>query len=188
MTVSTRLIGALLLGIGLIAAPARADSFVTPWFGVDAGSRIGPSVIDLGVDVGSTIGQVIGVDFDFGYAPDYFGRNLDSHVLTAMGNVTIGIPFGGTSAPRVRPYFTGGVGLIRARIDVPGSNYSLGSNDLGVNIGGGVMGFFASHIGVRADLRYVHATNDDGSTTTPYGVLDLSRLHFWRTSFGLVLR
>jgi opacity protein-like surface antigen len=188
MAVSTRVIGALVLGIGLMAAPARADSFVAPWIGVDAGSRIGSSTIDAGVNVGSTIGQVIGVDFDLGYAPDYFGPNLDSHVLTAMGNVTVGIPFGGTSAPRFRPYVTAGVGLIRASIDVPRSNSSVASNDFGVNVGGGVMGFFASHIGVRADLRYVHSTNDDGGTTTPYGVIDLSRLHFWRTSFGLVLR
>ena len=188
MAVSTRLVGALVLEIGLMAAPARADSFVAPWIGVDVGSRIGSSAVDAGVNVGSTFGQTIGVDFDFGYAPDYFGSNLDSHLLTAMGNVTVGIPFGGTSAPRFRPYVTAGVGLIRASIDVPRSSFSVASHDFGVNVGGGVMGFFASHIGVRADLRYVHSTNDDGDTTTPYGVIDLSRLHFWRTSFGLVLR
>src|SRR4029077_16963097 len=112
MAVSTRLVGALVLGFGLMASPSRADSFVAPWIGVDAGSRIGSSAMDAGLNVGSTFGQIIGVDFDFGYAPDYFGSNLDSHVITAMGNVTVGIPFGGTSTPRFRPYVTAGVGLI----------------------------------------------------------------------------
>jgi len=61
------------------------------------------SVIDVGGTVGVTAASVIDVDVDLGYSPDFFGNGLNSYVLTTMGNLTVGIPFGGTRAPRFRP-------------------------------------------------------------------------------------
>ena len=82
---------------------------------------------------------------------------------------------------------TGGLGLIRTRIRSPFNGFSIANNDIGVNFGGGLMGLLSEHVGVRADLRYIRSLNDD-SSTNPFGQIDLSRLHYWRTSFGLVLR
>lgn len=131
---------------------------------------------------------MIGIDFDFGHSPpDFFGNGLNSYVLTTMGNVTVGIPFGGTRAAGIRPYATGGLGVIRARIDSLFSGYSIANNGLGVNFGGGVMGFFSGHVGVRADLRYIRSLEDDNSTN-PFSQIDLGGFDYWRTSFGLVLR
>src|SRR5262249_13888166 len=101
------------------------------------------------------------------------------------GNVTVAIPFDGTHAAGIRPYVTGGVGLIRSRINTPGNGLAIVNNDFGVDVGGGVMTFFASHIGVRLDLRYLRSLEDDRS---PFDPIDVSRLHYWRTSFGLIIR
>jgi hypothetical protein len=174
-------------GLMLIPQPARAETFLAPWLGVNTGSRNSSAAIDLGATAGTNVGGVIGVDFDFGYSPDFFGNNLDSYVLTTMGNVTLAIPFGGTRAAGIRPYATGGMGLIRSRIDSPFAGYSVAHNDVGVNVGGGVMAFFNGHVGARADLRYIQSLEDNNSTN-PYSQIDLGRFHYWRTSFGLVFR
>ena len=185
--VSRYLAVATFAGLVLIPRAAGAETFLAPWLGLNTGSRNSSAAIDFGATAGTNVAGVIGVDFDFGYSPDFFGNNLDSYVLTAMGNVTVGIPIGGTSAAGIRPYATGGIGLLRARIESPLSGYSVANNDVGVNFGGGVMAFFGSHVGVRADLRYIQSLEDDNSAN-PFSQIDLGRFHYWRTSFGLVLR
>jgi hypothetical protein len=185
--IGLRVVVATFVGIVSIPLPARAETFLAPWLGVNTGSRNASSAIDFGANVGTTVAGVIGVDFDFGYSPDFFGSTLNSYVLTTMGNVTVGIPFDRTRGSGIRPYVTGGLGLIRARIESPFYGYSVANNDVGVNFGGGVTGFLGEHVGVRADLRYIRSLEDDNSTN-PFGQIDLGRFHYWRTSFGLVLR
>src|SRR5262249_55925304 len=168
-------------------APARAETLFIPWIGANTSVSSGSSGVDLGASIEQTVSGVIGLDFDFGYSPDFFGRNLNSLVVTAMGNVVLGMPFDGARGAGIRPYVTGGIGLIRARIDVPLERYSFASNDLGVDFGGGVTGFMGAHLGVRADIRYIRSLEDDG-VIDPLNPGDLSRLHYWRTSFAVVLR
>ena len=171
----------------LIAAPARAETLLIPWLGANAGSRDASTALDVGVTAGTTAAGVIGVDVDFGYSPDFFGNNLTGYLLTTMGNVTVGVPFDGTRRAGIRPYVTGGIGLIRARIDSPLYGYSLANTDVGVNAGGGLTAFLSGHVDVRADLRYVRSVEDD-NWTTPFGRIDVGRLRYWRTSVGVVLR
>jgi len=175
------------VGVASIPWPARAETLLIPWVSANTSSPYTSGIVGFGGSVGVTAGGVIGVDVDFGYSPEFFGNNLNSYVLTTMGNVIVGIPFDRAHAAGIRPYVTGGVGLIRAHIDSARNNYSIASNDVGVNVGGGVMGFVGDHIGVRADLRYIRSVQDN-NTTYPFSPLDLSRLHYWRTSFGLVVR
>ena len=167
--------------------PAGAETLFIPWVGANTGTSIGSGSVGLGASIGQTVGGVIGVDFDFGYSPDFFGNNLNSHVVTAMGNVTVALPFDRAHGAGIRPYLTGGIGLIRSRIDVPLHRYSLASNDVGLAFGGGVIGFMGPHLGVRADVRYMHSLDDDG-VVDPFNSIDVSRLHYWRTSFAVVLR
>jgi outer membrane protein with beta-barrel domain len=185
--VNRLLVVAVFVGVALAPESANADSFVIPWVGGNAGSRSAAGLIDLGASVGATAASVVDVDLDVSYSPDFFGNGLNSYVLTTMGNVTVGIPFGGTHAPRIRPYLTGGVGLIRARIEDTRFSYSVAHNDVGVNFGGGVTGFLAAHLGVRADLRYIRSLEDNNSTN-PFTQVDLGGFHYWRTSIGVVLR
>ncbi len=61
-----------------------------------------------GVSVGYTAASVIDFDVDFDYSPDFYADRFSSYVLTTMGNVSFGIPFGPIRAPRFRPCVTGG--------------------------------------------------------------------------------
>lgn len=181
------LVAAVVVGIMSAALPARAETLLVPWLGVNTGAGSAPAAVGVGGSVGTTLAGAVGVDFDFGYSQDFFGSNTRSDIVTTMGNVTIGVPFGGTRGRGIRPYLTGGFGLIRARVDSPFYRYSITNHDLGVDIGGGLIGFMGAHVGVRADLRYIRSVNDDNSTY-PVAPIDLIRVHCWRTSFGLVVR
>src|SRR5262249_8523076 len=128
--VSGNLVAAAFIGIVFVASPSRADTLFVPWLGANTGNENVSGVIDFGASVGTMVGGVIGVDFDFGYSPDFFGNGLNSHVLTTMGNVTVGIPFDRGHAAGIRPYLTGGIGLIRASIDSPRFGVSVANNDV----------------------------------------------------------
>jgi len=185
--VSKFFVVAVFVGVALAPEPARADGFIVPWIGGNAGTGNATGLIVLGASVGATAASVIDVDFELGYSPDFFGNGLNSYALTTMGNLTLDIPFGGTRAPRIRPYLTGGIGLIRARIEDRRFGYSFANNDVGVNFGGGVTGFVADHVGLRADLRYIQSLEDNYSAA-PLNQFQFGGFHYWRTSIGVVLR
>ena len=65
-----------------------------------------------------------------------------------MGNVIIGIPIGGQTGGGVRPYVSGGVGLLRSRLDDVDDFFDVNENSFGMNAGGGVMMFFTDNVGI----------------------------------------
>ena len=105
-----------------------------------------------------------------------------------MGNLIIGIPVGGTHGAGIRPYLTGGLGLVQTKI-VSGVTgiADTDNNDFGFNFGGGVMGFFSNHVGIRGDVRYFRTVNNDSTFDNGLNI-DLGGFDFWRGSFGLVFR
>jgi hypothetical protein len=174
--------------VGLVAVPAtaRAEGFFSPWAGVNFDSQPVEQSGAYGITAGAMGAGVIGGEFDFGYSPDIFGEPVDNHGITLMGNLVIGIPIGGTSGVGVRPYVTGGVGLIRTSIDdVFGDKVT--ENHFGINVGGGIMGFFSDHFGLRGDLRYFRNLQEDDDPD-PFDIVDLGGLDFWRASVGIVIR
>jgi hypothetical protein len=184
------LILAATIGLVCSPAPAWADGFVSPWIGTNFASEPADGRRALGFTAGSMGGGVIGGEVDFGYSPSFFGEQSvfgSNNVLNLMGNVIIGLPFGGQAGVGVRPYVTGGVGLIRSKI---GSFLGDGAsnNDMGFNLGGGVMGFFADHIGVRGDLRFFRTVNSDLIDADFDPEFSLGNFDFWRMSFGVVFR
>jgi len=186
--------------VAVVSAPAaaRAEGYVSPWAAVQFGGKLLiPEVRDevdrsrwaFGVTAGGMGAGIIGGEIDFGYSPSFFGTTNDFGnltVLTVMGNIIIGIPIGGTTGGGVRPYVTGGVGLIRTQID-GGELFPLtpttSSNEAGFNVGGGVMGFFSNHFGIRGDVRYMRAFSGD-----IVNAIDLHSLNFTRLSLGVVFR
>ena len=169
--------------VALVCAPlpARADGYFSPWAGVNFGNTQAEGHRTFGVSAGAMGAGVFGGEFDFGYSPDFFGeKTLDNHALTAMANLIVGIPIGGTRGAGLRPYVTGGVGLIRTKLG------PSDSNDAGFDLGGGVMGYFSDHVGLRGDVRFMRNFKD-----LNFNNLDLNvngPFHFWRGSIGLVLR
>jgi opacity protein-like surface antigen len=186
---ATLLTGALALV--LAPTPARADGFITPWVGSAFGSNIDNGQTTFGVSGGGMGAGIIGGEVDFGWSPSFFGTKSDfgnNTVMNRMGNLIVGVPIGGTHGAGVRPYVIGGLGLIRTQIDGGTiANVSSSNNMFGWDAGGGVMGYFSDHVGLRGDLRYLRATSD---LKTGVSTLDLSgnQLHFWRATVGVVFR
>jgi opacity protein-like surface antigen len=185
--------------------PASADWTLTPFVGWNFGGSAdvtgtgGTSAgnkfekkIDYGVSLAAMGGGAVGFEVDFGYSPNFFetgtaGNNdfrftNDSNVTTLTGNAIVGIPIGGKGGS-VRPYVVGGVGLIRTNVQDAAELFSVNTkNDFGFDVGGGVMGFFSSNVGLRGDVRYFRGFN--GSSDNVAG-LGLSDFHFWRGSLGV---
>ena len=62
-------------GVVAAGAPARAETLLVPWLGVNTGTRNVSSAIDFGASVGTTAAGGIGLDFDLGYSPDDTSNN-----------------------------------------------------------------------------------------------------------------
>jgi hypothetical protein len=186
---ATLLTGALALV--LAPAQARADGFVTPWVGSAFGSNIQNGQTTFGVSAGGMGAGIVGGEADFGWSPSFFGNKTDfgnNTVMNLMGNVIVGVPIGGQHGAGVRPYVVGGLGLIRTQIDGGTiANVSSSNNMFGWDAGGGVMGYFSDHVGLRGDLRYLRATSDLKTGVSNFD-LGGNRLHFWRATVGVVFR
>jgi len=183
------LLGVVVALVLLTPTQARADGFFTPWVGTNFGQSAGDGRGSYGVSAGFMGNGVFGAEFDFGYSPRFFGNEDafgSNNVMNAMGNLIVGIPIGGTSGGGARPFFTAGMGLIRTDIDGIFDDDSIASNDLGVSLGGGVMGYFNDHVGLRGDVRWFRNVQDNGPVN-PFN-LDLGSMQYWRASIGIVLR
>ena len=185
--------------------PASADWTLTPFIGwnfggsadINAGSASSNAsgTFERKIDYGASLAVMgkgaVGFEVDFGYSPNFFETSTppsgffkftpDSNVTTLTGNVIVGAHGG-----PIRPYVVGGVGLIRTKLQDFGQLISVNSkNDFGMDVGGGLTGFFAGNVGVRGDVRYFRSfrgTPDNASGIT------LGDFKFWRASLGLSLK
>jgi opacity protein-like surface antigen len=199
----TAALGTLL--VGTAPRPASADWLFTPFVGANFGGNANfgdfndfDDEVERRVDFGASLGWmgkgIVGFEVDFGYSPNFFQDTIgdanfefgDSNVTTLMANVLVGAPIGGQHGAGIRPYASGGVGLIRA--SATGSTFfrDLTTNDFGLNVGGGVQGFFTDNIGIRGDVRYFRSLQDN----EPDDELDLglSDFDFWRGTVGVTFR
>jgi opacity protein-like surface antigen len=191
-----RVLKALVLTAAVVCvgapAQARAEGFVSPWAGVNfsGGSSGQEGKQAYGVNAGFMGKGIIGAEFSFGYAPNFFGEaDVKNREMDYMANLIVGIPIGGTHGAGLRPFVTGGLGGINTKIgEFSGDDFK--NTDFGYNLGAGVMGYFATHIGVRADVRYLRTINSDESIDLGGGLgnFDLGGFHFWRATFGLVIK
>jgi opacity protein-like surface antigen len=86
----------------------------------------------------------------------------------------------------IRPYALVGVGLIKTRFEfTPLGFLETSNNDFGWDIGGGVMGFFGEHVGIRGDIRYYHSFQD----FELFGFnIDATKIDFGRASGAVVFK
>lgn len=180
------------------SANAGADVLFTPFLGSSfAGST---TLLDLDVGAASarhwTFGgsaawlsdHILGVEADFATTPGFFqnsngaGLVVSSRVTTLTGNVLAAFPLSVTRES-LRPYLTGGVGLMRATAeDLIGLNE--GGNWVGLQFGAGAIGFISERTGVRFDLRNSRSLSRD---STLLGERK-SQLSFWRATVGVTVR
>jgi opacity protein-like surface antigen len=103
-----------------------------------------------------------------------------------MANLKIGAPIGGQSGAGIRPYASGGVGIIKARIDDADDLFNIDSTDFGLNVGGGIAGFFTDNIGLQGDVRYFRSLQEN-EPDNDFPVA-LGSFRFWRGTVGVVFR
>jgi outer membrane protein with beta-barrel domain len=173
-------------------APTRAfaDGFVSPFAGVNVATSTDVNKRgDYGVNAGWMGAGVAGFEVDFGYSPSYFGDPLvfgSNHVWDLMGNFIVGVPVGGQHGGGIRPYGTVGFGVLKQHIAAFGPHGDISNNDPGINFGGGVMGYFGDHVGLRGDLRYFRDVHSD--TTSNSLNINFGGFHYVRASIGIVFR
>ena len=193
MRLCVRVTAVLAVSIFLCAPSANAQGYVTPSLGVVFGNPSARGQADFVVDVGwlSRL-EPLGFELDVMYAPSFFGTQVpygENSVTTYMANVVVagggGGRFGARRRTTVRPYLSGGVGIMHEVVttDVPANKIS--NNDLGLNLGAGVMAFTSRSVGVRADVRYFRDLIDSQSGNTTN--IDFGSFHFWRASVGVIL-
>jgi hypothetical protein len=176
--------------LAMLWAPvqARAEGYISPFAGVHFGNDDIENTFVWGGDAGYMGAGVFGLELDFGYANNPFDEPLDNHIMDLMGNLIIGIPVGGTRGAGIRPYFTAGLGLIQTKIESGLTGIAdTDNNDFGFNVGGGVMGFFSDHFGLRGDVRYFRTINNESTFENGLNI-DFGGFDFWRGSVGVVIR
>jgi hypothetical protein len=141
----------------------------------------------------------LGVEGLFVYTPGFFQRReavpieearvTGSRTYALMGNAVLTTPHRGTQYG-LRPYVSGGVGLLHASaydlLDVVLFDLNL----VGMNAGGGAVGFISDRVGLRFDLRYFRKIHgpDEEELEFPVTFFEPIRLRYWTGSVGIVFR
>jgi len=157
---------------------------------------------DFGGQVGYLWNGIIGAEVIGSVSPSFKLNNAlvsgDPNVNSYMANAIGAVPLGADG--QFQPYVSGGFGAMQMRADVftlaiSGVDGTASSNQsrFAGNIGGGFMAF-AGNIGVRGDVRFFHAFEDNRFTTdatSPEDVFTknlLSGLDIWRANIGVAVR
>jgi len=194
----------------LLAAPATAAAewHITPLVGMtfagkttitDLDQATGKRHPDVGVSV-TLLGEgIVGVEGLVTLTPGFFqsGRESglfppaaqnsfvdESRLWSVMGNVVVTVPRRWTEY-FLRPFVSGGFGMMRVSKLETGAVFSTSTNLLGYNIGGGAVGFFTGSTGIRLDLRYFSTVHGTDHPEIAFGDL---HLRYMTATVGLVIR
>ena len=190
--------GIALLALLLMAAPGSAAEWqLKPFVGVTYGGAT--TFVDfehaaghpnpaVGVS-GMVLGDMFGVEVDFGRAPGFFQREnqqlvLDSSATTVTGNIVVALPRR-LAEYSLRPYFVGGAGFMAVRIDDALGNPFVSRSLQAMDLGGGVTGFLSPRIGVSWDVRYFRSIDRTFESGLSIGSEQLS---FWRANMAVAIR
>ena len=138
---------------------------------------------------GVLVGEVLGMEADFGRAAGFFqasrgGKVLSSSVSTLTGNVTVALPRH-LAEYTLRPYFVGGGGLMFVRKNDFNVLFDVSENMPAVDLGGGLTGFLTRRIGLNWDVRHFRTVGRREGVGISIGP---ERLSFWRANMALAIR
>lgn len=190
----------LVLALAPAQAHAQTDLLLIPFIGakfaghsniVDPASPLQPggaTKTTFGISGTILTDQLLGVEGDLDHTPHFFERGIggliaQSNVTTLTGNVILAVPRAITR-DSLRPYLVGGVGLMHAHVQTIGNVFNTNSNLLGLDAGGGVIGFLSPRAGARFELRHFKNLSKDSAAAT-FGA---TRLSYWRITAGMVLK
>ena len=181
---------ALLFGL---AGDAAAQGFINPFVGTTLTSPYpggAHSKPGFGLAFGK-IGEVVGLESEIAFYPELLDSAANAlaknRALTFSGNLLVGPTIG-----RAKVYGAAGAGDLHLNFTslkslVTPNPDSLSSDKFAINVGGGAMGFFNAHLGVRGDLRYYRAFGVD-LADLELGRLNVTHFNFWRANIGLVAK
>lgn len=110
----------------------------------------------------------------------------NGRATAVMGNVVLTAPRRLTEYS-LRPFVSGGFGLMRASRTDEAKLFLLHANQAGFNIGAGAVGFLSQRTGVRFDVRYYSTLHR--APPGPVVIDDVSpALHYVTLTVGLVIR
>jgi hypothetical protein len=196
----------------LLAAPATASAewHITPMIGVTFAGKT--TIVDPDEGTGkrhpnlsgsvALLGEgIVGVEGIVALTPGFFQSGDDSplfqpggdsplvessRVITVMGNVLVTVPRRWTEY-FLRPYVSGGFGVMRVSKREVGDLVSTTTNLAGYNIGGGAIGFLTRNTGVRFEFRYYSTVRGTDPGTPPIAFGDVT-LRYMTASIGVVIR
>jgi Outer membrane protein beta-barrel domain len=173
---------ALLLSCLCSASAMNAEVLLTPHVGGAFSGDVDSSKLSYGGSLAfMNGGGGLGFAVDFGFTPKFFGDSKGSNnVTTLMGNLVL------SSKGHTRIYGSGGIGLLKTRVEDTTGFFRVDSNELGFNAGAGLLIVPEGRIGFQADIRYFRNLTDP-EPDDEFDV-ELGGLHFWRASAGLVLK
>jgi hypothetical protein len=180
------------LALALSARGASAQAFLNPYIDTTFAT---PSLHSDGTKPGfgasfGVAGKIVGFETDISYYPELIDKSANalakSDVFTFSGSLLVGPRIGS-----VRPYGAIGAGDLLLNVTSVSSVLvpnpaSISNHYFSFNAGGGLMGYFGSHLGVRGDLRYFKAYGfnlDDLAAAH----LSLNSFDFWRANIGLLV-
>jgi opacity protein-like surface antigen len=179
------------------AAEARADWLITPFTGLAFGAETSLLTVEvdahkgrhwlLGGSGGWLSDRILGVEADLVFVPGFFQGDddlvLSSSVTTVFGSVIAAVPLS-VSRESLRPYIAGGLGLVRVHME---DKFQLTEDDssLGLQFGGGALGFITGRTGMRFDLRHIRSL---ARATDPATGARGAKLSFWRATVGVTFR
>jgi hypothetical protein len=190
-----RVLAACCLCLLALPCTAAAEWHITPMIGVtrpiktnivnatpDSHPNFGGGVSLLGAGVLGIEGLVVVTPGVFQSAVGDFIES--SRTIALVGNVVVTTPRR-WSEYNLRPFVSGGVGLLNASQTDKSKLFSVNSNVTGLNIGGGAIGFFSKSTGIRFDVRYYSSLHRSDQGAVAFGRVHLSYL---TASVGLVIR
>ena len=170
----------------LAAGSAHAEVLLTGFGGAAFGGVTDRTRGTFGGSLGFLGGGILGLEFEFATVPDFFGTGgegvfTENNVVSLMGSILLAAPAG-----PVRIYGAGGAGLMKTRLADPDQFFDIDSNDFGINVGGGFIGYVSDNVGLRADVRYFRDLQDPVPDNE--FDIDLGRVDYWRAVGGITLK
>lgn len=180
------------LMVAATAAPARAQIVATPYIDTNAAGDVQGGRAGLGASVAYYFRGLFGIELDVERHGHFFKDedvadvvpdptiDLNTDATIFMANAVV--PFRIPGAAIWRPYAAAGLGAIHATFDsVSADQYDTQQTNLTFNVGGGIMHSLTHLVGVRVDMRYLHAMVDQDASEGGY----FEDYGFWRVSVGV---
>jgi hypothetical protein len=179
------------------ASRAHADWLITPFIGTTFG--ISTAFLDF-ADAASAEHLIwgasgtwlsdglLGFEGEYAHSPRFFQEDdsdlvIESQVTTLSGHFILAAPLVVTG-DSLRPFVLAGLGLVHSNIQPTLPRLGVNDNSLGLQLGGGAIGFVSNRAALRFDLRHVRTLS---RAMTIAGERE-AKLSFWRAAVGVAIR